>query len=40
MSNAGWPAIRTDREEIISPIRWPAGVRAGGENTCDGATIA
>ena len=37
--NAAEPAIMTDKEESVSPIRWPAGVRAGGENTPDLARI-
>jgi hypothetical protein len=28
MSNAGGLAIEADREENVSPIRWPAGVGA------------
>jgi hypothetical protein len=38
MSNAGEAAIWTDWEENVSPIRGPAGVRAGGENTSDPET--
>jgi hypothetical protein len=39
-SNAGGPSIEADREEIVSPIRRPAGVEAGGENTRDVAAAA